>query len=146
MMFLLACEQSIESIRQENLQRYSPIHSAQNYNPERVRSVSGFIEAIERFEGESTGFRGAPSLSLIIETPDKKHYEVELGPELYVTRQDPHFKLGKEVLVIGDVNEWKKRIIAEKVIMGNTTLKLRDARGVPLWMPSFFRRGSQQVP
>jgi hypothetical protein len=102
------------------------------YDPRTAETLSGEVAAVGKFSpaGRSEGVR------FTLKT-DKGPIEVILGPARYFEKQNFPIEPQDKVTVKGSrvVVEGKPAIIAAEVTKGGKTLKLRDASGMPLWMP-----------
>jgi hypothetical protein len=102
------------------------------YDPRTAETLSGEVAAVNKFNpaGRSEGVR------FTLKT-DKGPIEVILGPAWYFEKQNFSIEAQDKVTVTGSrvVVEGKPAIIAAEVTKGGKTLKLRDASGMPLWMP-----------
>ncbi len=137
---MCACSQSIEDFRRQNIQRYSPLYNVKKYNPTRVRKVKGIVIKIGKNGGAAIGTRNFPGMLMLkIISEDKKEYEVELGPDLFIMTRHASFKAGQEVVIIGDVDEFDAYIIAERIYRKNSAIILRDPTGKPLWTSLYIR-------
>ncbi|MGO9578662.1 MAG: DNA-binding protein [Desulfobaccales bacterium] len=103
------------------------------YDPRTVETISGEVTAVGKFfpSGRSEGVR------FTLKT-DKGPVEVILGPGWYVEKQNFSFVPQDKVTVKGSsvAVEGKPTIIAAEITKDGKTLKLRDANGMPVWVPA----------
>jgi hypothetical protein len=100
------------------------------YDPARVETIRGEIVGVERIPSVG-GDRG---LRLLLRTDDGVRVPVALGPAWVAEKQAFTLLPGDRV----DVTGWrvvpsKPPVAAAEVRKGDATLRLRDARGTPVW-------------
>lgn len=101
------------------------------FNPATVETVSGEVVRVDRFTpGRGMGY----GVHLVLKTATES-LDVHLGPSWYVEQQGLTFASGDKLEVTGSriTYQGKPTIIASEVKKGDKVLKLRDARGVPVW-------------
>lgn len=108
------------------------------YNPQTAETLRGEVQQVERFtggKGMSTGVR------LLVKT-DRETVPVLLGPSWYLEKQAFQLTIGDQVEISGAWGwAWGRRaFIAREVKKGGQVLRLRDARGVPLWTGQGWRQ------
>jgi hypothetical protein len=109
------------------------VHFGTMWDAGSVSTVSGEVTAVEKY----TPGRGGSSygLRLTVKT-DKETLPVILGPAVYIEQQ--HFAIAPKdtVEVKGSrlTIQGQPTVIAAEVKKGGQTLKLRDDKGVPLWL------------
>jgi hypothetical protein len=100
------------------------------FNPKTMETLSGEIVAVGQFTpgGKPAGVR------FTLKT-EQGPIEVILGRGSYIEQQGLKFEPQDKVTVKGSrvAVEGKPTIIATEVTKGDKTLKLRDAKGMPLW-------------
>lgn len=101
------------------------------YDPKTVETVTGTVTAVEKFtpmRGMSTG------IHLEVATADGP-LSVHLGPSWFIDEQPVKIAVHDKVEVTGSriTFDGKPAIIASEVKKGDQMLKLRDARGMPVW-------------
>ncbi|HWC66272.1 MAG TPA: hypothetical protein VG777_09325, partial [Thermoanaerobaculia bacterium] len=60
-------------------------------------------------------------------------WDVRLGPESYAKRIGLSLAKGDSIEVTGSADAGRRTLIAREVKKGETTFRLRDAEGFPLW-------------
>jgi hypothetical protein len=109
------------------------VHYGTMWDANSVTSLAGEVTAVEKY----TPGRGGSSygLRLTVKT-DKETLPVILGPAGYIEQQ--HFAIAPKdtVEVKGSrlTIQGQPAIIAAEVKKGGQTLKLRDDKGIPLWL------------
>jgi len=101
------------------------------YDMGTVTTLKGEIEKVERIApmgGVSAG------IHLVLKT-DKESLSVHLGPEWFISSQEPKLAARDVVEVTGSriTLDGRPVVIAAAVTKGAKVLKLRDERGVPVW-------------
>jgi hypothetical protein len=106
------------------------------YNPSTVETVSGEVVSIGIFTPAKRKRMGK-GVHLELKT-DKETIAVHLGPSGYINEQNVKIEKGDRIKVTGSrvIFEGKPAIIAQTIVFGNETLKLRDENGIPLWAGS----------
>jgi hypothetical protein len=100
------------------------------FNPNNMETLSGEIVAVGEFTPS-----GKPSGVRFTLKTEQGPIEVILGRGSYVEQQGLKFEPQDKVTVKGSrvAVAGKPTIIAAEVTKGEKTLKLRDAKGMPLW-------------
>jgi hypothetical protein len=101
------------------------------YNTTTIETISGEVINIDKFapyKGMSQGVR------ITVKT-DKETVSVHLGPLWYLEKQDFKLEAKDKITVKGSVINFngQKAIMATEVKKGDSTLRLWDDRGYPLW-------------
>jgi hypothetical protein len=109
------------------------VHFGTMWDANSVTTLAGVVTAVEKY----TPGRGGSSygLRLSVKT-DKETLPVILGPAAYIDQQ--HFAIAPKdtVEVKGSrlTIQGQPTVIAAEVKKGGQTLKLRDDKGIPLWL------------
>ncbi|BDV43559.1 hypothetical protein GURASL_24820 [Geotalea uraniireducens] len=101
------------------------------YNPTTVETITGIVEAVDKV----TPMRGMNyGVHLVVKAGDQD-VSVHLGPGWYIERLDTKIVKGDQVEIKGSriMVKGKPVLIAAEVKKGESTLKLRDDNGVPVW-------------
>lgn len=103
--------------------------AGRNYDPATVTTVSGTVEAVER--GPRGGGQG---VHVQLKTADGM-VDVHLGPVWFLDEQKLTVAKGDALVITGSKRESGARsfVIAKEVQKGETSVTLRDDRGVPRW-------------
>ena len=110
------------------------------YDSRTVETLSGEVAAVVKFTPS-----GKFEMVRFTLKTDKGPIEVMLGPSRYVEKQNFPLEPQDKVTVKGSrvAVEGKPTILAAEVSKGGKTLTLRDANGMPVWMPeSYFDPGN----
>jgi hypothetical protein len=101
------------------------------YDPKNVETVKGAVLAIEDVT-PMPGMR--PGIALQLQTA-KETIPVHLGPSWYLENQDFELKSQDNVEVKGSriICNGQRVMVAAEVRKGDEVLRLRDAKGLPLW-------------
>ena len=107
------------------------------YDPKTVETVSGEVIAVKHIT-PANGMSYGVHLELKTE---KETVSVHLGPGWFIENQDIAIEPKDKVEIIGSrvMFDGKPAIIAAEVKKNDSTLKLRDQNGVPVW--AGWRRG-----
>lgn len=102
------------------------------YDPSNLETVSGEVVSIDTFTPISGMSQG---MHLLLRTDDGTTIPVHLGPYWYLENQDIAIEPNDKIEVRGSrVNfAGEPAIIAAEVQKGDTTLRLRDESGFPMW-------------
>jgi DNA/RNA endonuclease YhcR with UshA esterase domain len=102
-----------------------------NYDTKAEITIKGTVEKVERLGSDHT--RGMAGIHLVVKTANET-FNVHLGPAAFV-EETMTFKKGDAVEVTGAKMAimGEMAVIAREVKKGDTTLKLRDEHGMPLW-------------
>lgn len=108
-----------------------------HFDAAKVETLSGEVISIQRvrpLKGVSQG------VHLLLKT-DREQISVHLGPAWYIDNQEPVIQPKDKIVIIGSriQLDGKVVIIASELKRGDTSLKLRDADGHPVWCG--WRRG-----
>jgi hypothetical protein len=101
------------------------------YNAATVETISGEVVSVDKF----TPMKGMNyGIHLMVKTGDGD-VSVHLGPAWYIERLDTKINKGDTVEVKGSriTINGKPAIIAAEVKKGETVLRLRDDKGMPVW-------------
>ena len=76
------------------------------------------------------------SVAILVKQTDKPVYEVQLGPEWYVSHLATAINTGDNVTILGSKVMLGNRsvIMAEIVTKGKTDIRFRDKNGLPYWV------------
>jgi hypothetical protein len=76
------------------------------------------------------------SVALLVKQPDKAAYEVQLGPQWFVSQMPFKINVGDSVLVTGSRVKLGTRtvILAQSVTVGRREVRFRDRAGNPGWI------------
>jgi hypothetical protein len=101
------------------------------FDPKTVETIRGevlSVDLVTPLMGMSSG------VHLLIKT-EGETLSVHLGPEWYISRQEPSIEPKDEVEVTGSrINfEGKSAVIASELKKGDNILVLRDNKGIPVW-------------
>jgi hypothetical protein len=101
------------------------------FNPKTVETIRGEVvsaDFITPLKGMSNG------VHLLLKT-EGETLSVHLGPEWYISRQEPGIEPKDEIEVTGSriTFEGKPAIIASELKKGDDVLVLRDSNGIPVW-------------
>ena len=101
------------------------------YNTGTIETISGEIISINKF----TPIKGMSHGVHIMVKTDTEIIPVHLGPLWYIEKQDFKLETKEKIKVKGSVINFedKKTIMASEVTKGNTTLRLWDEKGRPVW-------------
>jgi hypothetical protein len=110
-----------------------------NYDPAKEVTVTGTVEEV--VQQPAQGRMPMGGVHLMLKTADKT-VEVHVGPNFFLNEKKVTFAKGDQVQVIGAEFEQNgtKGIIAREIKRGDTTLTLRDEKGIPKWS----RMGAKQ--
>jgi hypothetical protein len=102
-----------------------------HYDPKTVVTIKGTVEKIDQAHYMNMPGMG---LHLTVKT-DKETTEVHLGPAAFIEKTMT-FKEGDTIQVVGSkvMMMGRPALIAREVKKEDKVLKLRDERGMPLWM------------
>jgi hypothetical protein len=102
-----------------------------HYDPKTEVTIKGTVEKLDQLQYTNMPGMG---LHLIVKT-DKETIGVHLGPAAFIEKTMT-FKEGDTVEVVGSkvMMMGRPTLIAREVKKGDQVLKLRDERGMPLWM------------
>ncbi|MGQ9922242.1 MAG: hypothetical protein ACUVRZ_13080, partial [Desulfobacca sp.] len=105
-------------------------HSAFEYNPQEVLTVTGMITAIQ----PAAPTKLPEPVFLTLSTPQGK-VKVFLGPNWYVAEQGMKFAILDRLEVTGAriVDQGRVIIFAAQVKKGDQIMQIRDETGRPLW-------------
>ena len=103
----------------------------QFYNPKTVERLTGEVISMDKIMPEKGMSYG---VHFMLKT-DKETISVHLGPGWFIENQDMAIKLNDKVEISGSriTFDGKPAIIAAEVKKGDSTLKLRDEKGHPVW-------------
>ena len=98
------------------------------YDPTKEVNIKGTVTEVKEVPGEYEGTH------LIVKTADKVVI-VRLAPAEFLKEIDCWIKVGDQVEVTGAKvpDSTEEEIMAREVIFGNSTMVLRDPKGVPIW-------------
>ncbi len=101
-----------------------------NYDPKTEVTLKGTVEKVEHL---TYGNMRGPGLHLIVRTENELD-DIHLGPATYIETKMT-FKEGDTVKIVASevTMMGKTAFIAREITKGDTVLKLRDERGIPLW-------------
>ena len=105
------------------------------YNPQTVTTVKGQVEKLEELPSMGRGGgMGMQYRGLLLKT-DQGSLMVHLGPGWYLDKQKFAVKVGDKVSATGSQVTLNNQpaLIAQEVKVNDTTLKLRDDQGLPVW-------------
>jgi hypothetical protein len=110
-----------------------PGQRARIYNPQNETTVKGTVEEVKTVSGVN-GRRGWSGTHLALKSKDKT-LDVHLGPSSFLKEKGFSIAKGDEIEVTGATTEigGSKALIAREVKIGDNTLVLRDAQGIPKW-------------
>ena len=103
------------------------------YDPATEITVEGAIEEIK--EVECTMCRmGMTGTHLVVKSEAGTH-EVHLGPTSFLAEKNLTFAKGDPIEVTGSMVKFEgaEAVIAREVKVGDKTMALRNAQGIPLW-------------
>ena len=105
------------------------------YNPQTVTTVTGQVEKLEELPsmGRGSGM-GMQYRGLLLKT-DKGSLLVHLGPGWYLDEKKFAVKVGDTVAATGSQVTLNNQpaLIAREIKVNDTTVKLRDDQGLPVW-------------
>ncbi|HTO93787.1 MAG TPA: DNA-binding protein [Bacteroidota bacterium] len=109
----------------------APANTQRMYDPRTVQTVTGKVASIDTIAARG---RMAGGVHIELQT-DSALVSVHLGPAWYLNRQGVRLEKGGAVTVTGSriLVDGKPAIVADGVVSGTATLKLRDRNGIPLW-------------
>ena len=101
------------------------------YDPKTVQTLTGEVVSVDTIAGSG---RMAGGVHVVVKS-DTGSVSVHLGPTWYLDKQELKIAKGDKVTVTGSriTLEGKPAIVASEVKKGESTLRLRDKDGVPLW-------------
>jgi hypothetical protein len=102
--------------------------AAPGYDASAEKTVAGTVEAVTAVPG---GRRGA-GLHVTLAAGGAE-WDVRLGPESYAKRIGLSLAKGDSIEVTGSADAGRRTLVAREVKKGETTFRLRDAEGFPLW-------------
>ncbi len=121
------------NISKEILQSQCPRwnESGRMYNPKTVETINGQVLSVDYL---TSRHRMSHGVHLQVKTANEV-IPVHLGPAWYLDNQEIEIKLNDTVKVIGSRIRFdgEPTIIAAQLTTGNTTVKLRDRNGFPVW-------------
>lgn len=105
--------------------------SGRMYNPKTVETINGKVLSVDSF---TSRHRMSHGIHLQVETASET-IPVHLGPAWYLDNQEFEIELNDTVKVTGSRIRFdgEPAIIADRITKGNTTVKLRDKNGFPVW-------------
>ena len=105
------------------------------YNPQTVTTVTGQVEKLEELPSMGRGGgMGMQYRGMLLKT-DQGSLMVHLGPGWYLDEKNFAVKVGDTVSATGSqvtLNN-QSALIAREVKVNDTTMKLRDDQGLPVW-------------
>jgi hypothetical protein len=99
--------------------------------------------AIITFNGRVTGklvvqpFNGMmDAVSLLVKQPDNDAFEVQLGPQWFVSQMPVKINVGDNIMVTGSRVKLESRtvILAQSITVGKREIRFRDKSGNPMWV------------
>jgi hypothetical protein len=101
------------------------------FNPATVEKLSGEVVSVDQF----TPMKGMNNGIHLTMKTDKETVSVHLGPAWYIERLDTQISAGDTIEVTGSrvTFQGEPAVIAATVKKGDAVLRLRDARGIPVW-------------
>ena len=105
------------------------------YNPQTVTTVTGQVEKLEELPSMGRGGgMGMQYRGLLLKT-DHGSLTVHLGPGWYLDEKKFAVKVGDTVAATGSQVTLNNQpaLIAREIKVNDTTLKLRDDQGLPVW-------------
>lgn len=127
------------SVQNEHGQMMGPMMMG-NYDAKAEITITGTVEKIEK---PGTDYmRGMGGIRLVVKTANET-FNVHLGPAAFVEKTMT-FKEGDVVEVTGAKMPMmgETAVMAREVKKADTTLKLRDEKGMPLWPMHMHGRNS----
>jgi sporulation protein YlmC with PRC-barrel domain len=108
------------------------------YNPKAAETIKGTVSKVRTHRIKGTSLE---ILRLRIKTAAGKTMLVDVGPSLYVDRQNIHFKSGEAVTITGAPAKMGRHeiVVASQIQAGDQTLHLRNDAGKPLWNTEEFK-------
>ena len=105
--------------------------SSRMYNPKTVETINGKVLRVDSFASRR---RMSHGIHLQVETANET-IPVHLGPAWYLDNQEIEIKPNDTLKVTGSRIRFdgEPAIIAAQITKGDTTLKLRDKNGFPVW-------------
>jgi len=102
-----------------------------HFNPATVRTFKGEISSVQSF-GYVT--RPTPHKQILLRT-ESGEVTVDLGPEWYLESQGIAVYPGEQIEIEGSLIKVNGThfVIASSITQGNTTYKLREKNGLPVW-------------
>ncbi len=98
------------------------------YDPANEVKIKGVVDEIREVPGQWEGTH------LVVKTSTGTVI-VHVGPSDFLKEMDMTFKVGDQVEVVGSKapNATEEEILAREVVVGNNSMTLRDAKGIPIW-------------
>jgi sporulation protein YlmC with PRC-barrel domain len=108
------------------------------YNPKAAETIKGTVSKVRTHRIKGTSLE---VLRLTIQTAAGKTMRVDVGPSLFVDRQNFHFKNGEAVTITGAPAKMGRHemLVASQIQARNQTLRLRSDAGKPLWNVEEFK-------
>jgi hypothetical protein len=106
-----------------------PTNIGPKYNGATETTLKGTVEEIKAVPGPGEGEH------LLVKTGDQTIL-VHVGPETFLKEMDVAYAKGDEVEVVGSKiknTEGQDEILAREVSRKNSSLVLRDKKGIPIW-------------
>ena len=110
------------------------IHNAlaqHDYDAKTVETIGGKVLSIEK---TAPAKRRGYWVDLMLQS-EKETIAVQLGPAWYIDKQTPRIEANDTIMVTGSrvTMDGKSVVIAAEIRKQNQVVKLRDAKGIPLW-------------
>ena len=102
-----------------------------DYDPKTVETIRGTVLSVEK----TTPTKGRGYwVDLMLQT-ENGTIAVQLGPAWYIDKQTPRIEANDTIMVTGSrvTMDGKSVVIAAEIRKQNQVVKLRDAKGIPLW-------------
>ncbi|MCC5833037.1 MAG: hypothetical protein JJU12_08365 [Chlamydiales bacterium] len=102
-----------------------------HFNPETVGTFEGVITSVQTY-----GFVTKPTRhTQILVRAQRTEIVVDLGPDWFIEQQDFNLYPGATVKVVGSLVmlNGTHYVIASSITIDNTTHKLREKNGLPVW-------------
>ena len=102
-----------------------------DYDPKTVETIRGTVLSVEK----TTPTKGRGYwVDLMLQT-ENGTIAVQLGPAWYIDKQTPRIEANDTIMVTGSriTMDGKSVVIAAETRKQNQVVKLRDAKGIPLW-------------
>jgi len=101
------------------------------YDPATVQTLTGEVTSVDTIAGRGWMAGGVH----VVVKSDTVSMDVHLGPAWYLGTQEVKVRKGDHITVTGSriIFEGKPALVASGLEKGDSTLKLRDKNGYPLW-------------